>query len=154
MQLKRNKHLHSKEHLLADDLSRAMLEEKKFAAYLGIARLYHEPDLRRLMRYVLEKPGLPREARGKYFFASLKGLPKKPSKHTSDNEFDELDQKILDSFKEINPKEDLVDKKKLPRGSWFVKSGKEKNSPNKQKKQNIINEKRNGNHFKHSKRTG
>lgn len=77
MQLKRNKHLHSKEHLLADDLSRAMLEEKKFAAYLGIAKLYHESDLRRLMRYVLEKTDLPREARGKYFFASLKGLSKR-----------------------------------------------------------------------------
>lgn len=79
MQLKRNKHLHSKEHLLADDLSRAMLEEKKFAAYLGIAKLYHESDLRRLMRYVLEKTDLLREARGKYFFASLKGLEKRSS---------------------------------------------------------------------------
>jgi len=78
MQLKRSKHLHSKEHVLADDLSQAMREPKKFAAYLGIAKLYHESDLRRLMRYVLEKENLPPDARGKYFFASLKGLDKKP----------------------------------------------------------------------------
>lgn len=77
MRLERNKYLHSKEHLLADDLSRATLEPKKFAAYLGIAKLYYESDLRRLMRYVLEKENLPPEARGKYFFAALKGLSKK-----------------------------------------------------------------------------
>lgn len=74
----RDTHLHSKEHLLADDLSKMMGEEKRFAAYLGIAKLHYESDLRALARYVLEKENLPVEARGKYFFAALKGLPKRP----------------------------------------------------------------------------
>lgn len=77
MRLSPDKHLHSKEHLLADDLSQEMREPKRFAAYLGIARLYYESDLRALARYVREKEDLPLEARGKYFFASLKGLQKK-----------------------------------------------------------------------------
>lgn len=76
--IKPNKHLHSREHVLADDLSRAMGEPKRFAAYLGIARLYFEEDLRTLTRRVLAKEGLPFASRGKYFFAALKGLPKKP----------------------------------------------------------------------------
>lgn len=77
MRFEPDKHLHSREHVLADDLSRAMKELKKFAAYLGIAKLYYESDLRALMRRVLEKEDLPTESRGKYFFASLKGLSKK-----------------------------------------------------------------------------
>ncbi len=77
MRFEPNKHLHSKEHLLADDLSRDMCEPKKFAAYLGIAKLYYESDLRAMARRVLEKEDLPLEARGKYFFAALKGLDKK-----------------------------------------------------------------------------
>lgn len=72
-----DKHLHSKEHLLADDLSRMMGEPKRFGSYLGISRLYHESDLRSLAKYILEKPDLPASARGKYFFACLKGLIKK-----------------------------------------------------------------------------
>jgi len=76
---KPNKHLHSREHVLADDLSQSLLEPKKFAAYLGIAKLYHESDLRGLVRRVLEKRDLPTETRGKYFFACLKGLNKKSS---------------------------------------------------------------------------
>lgn len=71
-------HLHSKEHVLADDLSTMLSEPKRFAAYLGIAKLYHESDLRALARRVLEKTDLPIEARGKYFFAALKGLVKRP----------------------------------------------------------------------------
>ncbi len=78
MRLTPDKKLHSKEHLLADDLSGMMGEPKKFAAYLGIAELYYERDLRALGRRVLEKEDLPVEARGKYFFAALKGLLKKP----------------------------------------------------------------------------
>lgn len=78
MKLTPDKHLHSKEHLLADDLSRQMLEPKHFAAYLGIAKLYYESDLRALAKYVLQKVDLPPEARGKYFFAAVSGLPKKP----------------------------------------------------------------------------
>lgn len=76
-----DKHLHSKEHVLADDLSRMMGEPKRFAAYLGIAKLYYEADLRALARRVREKyerEELPPEARGKYFFAALKGFVKKP----------------------------------------------------------------------------
>ena len=74
----RGKHLHSKEHLLADDLSRDMLEPKRFAAYLGIAKMYHESDLRALAKYILQKADLPTDARGKYFFGATRGLPKKP----------------------------------------------------------------------------
>ena len=73
-----NKKLHSKEHLLAEDISRLMREPKKFAAYLGIAQLYHEDDLRALAKRVIEKTDLPVESRGKYFFGALKGLVKKP----------------------------------------------------------------------------
>ncbi|MDP3764000.1 MAG: hypothetical protein Q8Q95_00045 [bacterium] len=72
-----NRKLHSKEHLLAEDISRLMHEPKRFAAYLGIAKLYHESDLRGLAKRVIEKNDLPMEARGKYFFGALKGLVKK-----------------------------------------------------------------------------
>lgn len=78
MRLEPDKHLHSREHLLADDLSNMMSEPKKFAAYLGIAKLYQESDLRTLARRVLEKENLPLDARGKYFFAALRGLSKNP----------------------------------------------------------------------------
>lgn len=78
MRLTPDKHLHSREHVLADDLSRQIREPKRFAAYLGIAKLYEESDLRALARRVLEKEDLPVDARGKYFFAALKGLYKKP----------------------------------------------------------------------------
>ena len=74
-----DKKLHSREHVLADDLSRALGEPNRFAAYLGIAKLYHESDLRGILRVVFEKPDLPKEARGKYFFACVKGLVKRPS---------------------------------------------------------------------------
>ncbi|MEK9174396.1 MAG: hypothetical protein AAB725_00285 [Patescibacteria group bacterium] len=77
VKIKVNKRLHSREHLLAEDISRLMREPKRFAAYLGIARLYQESDLRALAKRVIEKRDLPLEARGKYFFASLKGLIKK-----------------------------------------------------------------------------
>lgn len=73
----RGRYLHSREHVLADDLSRMMAEPKKFAAYLGIAKLYYESDLRALAKRVLEKEDLPLEARGKYFFAALKDLRRK-----------------------------------------------------------------------------
>ncbi|MBI2056249.1 MAG: hypothetical protein HYT37_02620 [Candidatus Sungbacteria bacterium] len=69
-----NKKLHSRDHLLAEDLSKMLGEAKRFSAYLGIAKRYHESDLRGLARYVLEKENLPLEARGKYFFAALRGL--------------------------------------------------------------------------------
>ncbi len=78
LKLTPDKNLHSREHLLADDLSRILGEPKRFSAYLGIAKRYHESDLRGLLRYVLEKNDLPPEARGKYFFAALRGLFKKP----------------------------------------------------------------------------
>jgi len=77
MRLTPDTHLHSREHLLADDLSKLMREPKRFGAYLGIARLYGESDLRALARRVIEKSDLPPEACGKYFFACLKGLIKK-----------------------------------------------------------------------------
>ena len=69
--------LHSKEHLLAEDLAQAMGEAKRIPAYLGVAKMYHEDDLRSLAKRVMEKRDLPFEARGKYFFAALKGLAKK-----------------------------------------------------------------------------
>lgn len=71
---KPNKKLHSREHLLAEDLSKAMLEPKNFAAYLGITQLYPEGELRALAKRVLEKRDLPPDNRGKYFFGALKGL--------------------------------------------------------------------------------
>lgn len=73
----KNRYLHSKEHVLADDLSKAMLEPKRFAAYLGITKVYYEQDLRALARRVSEKRDLDPKARGKYFFACLKRLEKK-----------------------------------------------------------------------------
>ena len=78
MRLTPDKRLHSREHVLAEDLSRMLCEPKRFAAYLGIAKRYDESDLRALARYVTVKNNLPVDARGKYFFASLKGLVKKP----------------------------------------------------------------------------
>ena len=72
-----DKHLHSKEHVLADDLSTILSEPKRFAAYLGISKMYYEGDLWALAKRVLAKPDLEPKNRGKYFFAALKGLPKK-----------------------------------------------------------------------------
>ncbi len=77
MKLKRDTHLHSREHLLADDLSKMLLEPQRFAAYLGIAKLYQESDLRAMARRVIEKSDLDPKSRGKYFFGALRGLPKK-----------------------------------------------------------------------------
>lgn len=77
IKLRPDKKLHSREHLLADDLCKMMAEPKRFAAYLGIARLYHEEDLRALAKRVLAKKNLPLESRGKYFFAALKDLSKR-----------------------------------------------------------------------------
>lgn len=74
---KPDKKLHSKEHLLADDLSKMMAEPKRFAAYLGISKLYNEDDLRALAKRVVGKKDLPIESRGKYFFSVVKTLPKK-----------------------------------------------------------------------------
>lgn len=74
MRLTPDKHLHSKEHLLADDLSRMLLEPTRFGAYLGVARMYEESDLRGLARRVVEKEGLDPKNRGRYFFGALRGL--------------------------------------------------------------------------------
>ena len=74
MKLESDKKLYSREHVLAEDLSQMLGEPKKFAAYLGIAKRYYERDLRALARNVREKPDLPTDALGKYFFACLKGL--------------------------------------------------------------------------------
>ncbi|TSD05142.1 MAG: hypothetical protein Greene071436_2 [Parcubacteria group bacterium Greene0714_36] len=78
MRFTKDPKLHSREHLLADDMSRMLGEEKRFAAYLGIAKRYYESDLRALARRVLEKQDLPQEARGKYFFAALRDKPQRP----------------------------------------------------------------------------
>ncbi|OGZ96647.1 MAG: hypothetical protein A3I44_01200 [Candidatus Sungbacteria bacterium RIFCSPLOWO2_02_FULL_51_17] len=78
MKFEKDAHLHSREHVLADDLSSALGEPKRFAAYLGIARMYDESDLRALLGRIREKADLPLAARGKYFFACLKGLTKIP----------------------------------------------------------------------------
>ncbi|MFY9462659.1 MAG: hypothetical protein WAP52_00540 [Candidatus Sungiibacteriota bacterium] len=77
--VRRKPTLHSRAHALADDLSREMREPKRFAAYLGIALHYYESDLRALARRVREKEDLPSDARGKYFFAALRGLPRTAS---------------------------------------------------------------------------
>lgn len=62
---------------MADDLSRMMLEPKRFAAYLGIAKMYYESDLRALAKRVVQKPDLEVKNRGKYFFGALRGLDKR-----------------------------------------------------------------------------
>lgn len=80
MRLTPDKKIHSREHLLADDLSRMLGETKRFAAYLGIAKRYYESDLRALARRVREKEDLPAEARGKYFFAALRDKPRRDKK--------------------------------------------------------------------------
>lgn len=80
MRLTPDKRLHSAEHLLADDLSKMLLEPKRFAAYLGIAGMYEASDLRALAKYVLAKPGLEPRNRGRYFFGALKGLAVKNSR--------------------------------------------------------------------------
>ena len=77
VKFERDKHLHSREHVLADDLSRQMLEPKRFAAYLGIAKMYYESDLRAVAKRVVQKPDLEVKNRGKYFFGALRGLTKK-----------------------------------------------------------------------------
>lgn len=69
-----DKKLHSREHVLAEDLSQMLGEPTRFAAYLGIAKRYYERDLRALARNVRELPDLPTDAFGKYFFACLRGL--------------------------------------------------------------------------------
>ncbi len=74
MRFEPDKKLHSREHVLAEDLSNLLGEPKKFAAYLGIAKRYYERDLRALARMVREKSDLPTSARGKYFFACLRNL--------------------------------------------------------------------------------
>ncbi len=74
MRLEPDKKLHSREHVLAEDLSQMLGEPKRFAAYLGIAKRYYERDLRGLARTVREKADLPEDARGNYFFACLRGL--------------------------------------------------------------------------------
>ena len=78
-----DKKLHSRAHVLADDLTTALGEPKKFAAYLGIAKRYYESDLRALARRVREKEDLPADARGKYFFAALRGMHKIPKPRKS-----------------------------------------------------------------------
>lgn len=74
MRFEPDKKLHSREHVLAQDLSQMLGEPKKFAAYLGIAKRYYERDLRALARTVREKDDLPKEAWGKYFFGCLRTL--------------------------------------------------------------------------------
>lgn len=77
MKLVKDKHLHSREHVLAEDLSQMLREPKRFAAYLGIAKMYDEGDLRALAKYVSQKKELPLETRGKYFFGALRNLQRK-----------------------------------------------------------------------------
>ncbi len=74
MRLEPDKKLHSREHVLAEDLSQMLGEPKNFAAYLGIAKRYYERDLRALARTVREKDDLPRESWGRYFFGCLRKL--------------------------------------------------------------------------------
>lgn len=78
MKFRPDKKLHSPSHLLADDLAKMMAEPQKFAAYLGITKLYFADDLRALAKQVRDKKDLPAESRGKYFFAALRRLARKP----------------------------------------------------------------------------
>ena len=78
--------LFSREHVVADDLSRMLGEQKRFGAYLGIAQRYRESDLRSLAKFVLHKDDLPQDARGKYFFACLRKLPILKRRHKKTNQ--------------------------------------------------------------------
>lgn len=77
MKLIKDKHLHSREHVLAEDLSQMLCEPKRFAAYLGIAKIYDESGLRALAKYVSQKKELPPDGRGKYFFGALRTMQRK-----------------------------------------------------------------------------
>ncbi|GAC1412550.1 MAG: hypothetical protein NVSMB66_1840 [Candidatus Doudnabacteria bacterium] len=59
---KKSKHLHSPNHLLADELSKRMREPKRFGFYLKMAEKHDHSVLRRIAGFVLEndnakKPG-------------------------------------------------------------------------------------------------
>lgn len=53
---KRDPHLHSPSHVLADELSNMFGEPKKFAFYLGIANRTDHVVVRRIAGQVMEKP--------------------------------------------------------------------------------------------------
>lgn len=59
---------------MADDLSRMMNEPKKFAAYLGITKIFPETELRALAKYVVAKKDLDANDRGKYFFGAIRNM--------------------------------------------------------------------------------
>lgn len=53
--IKRNTHLHSDNHLVADELSQKLKDKKHFAFYLKMAVLYNHDWLRSLAARVLEQ---------------------------------------------------------------------------------------------------
>ena len=76
--------LHSKQHVLADDLSKMLGEPKKFAAYLGLAMKYPESVLRRIAAEVMEDYHKDTEGklhRGKLFFYKVGQLKEIKKEH-------------------------------------------------------------------------
>jgi len=52
---KKEQHLHSKDHVLADELSSKLGEPKRFGLYLRMAKKYNHDFLRRIAAGILEK---------------------------------------------------------------------------------------------------
>ncbi len=61
--LKADLHLHSPNHLLADELSNRLNDKKHFGFYLKMATLYDHEVLRQLMGQVLESKGVKNPGR-------------------------------------------------------------------------------------------
>ena len=53
---KRDPHLHSPSHVLADELTRMFGEPKRFGFYLGIASRHDHAVIRRIAGEIMEKP--------------------------------------------------------------------------------------------------
>ena len=67
---KKNPHLHSPDHLLADELSLRLGDQKHFGFYLKMATLYDHNFLRKLAGEVLESPDV--RSPGKLFAFLIK----------------------------------------------------------------------------------
>ncbi len=75
---KPNRHLHSAEHLLADEIIKAFGEPKKFGMYLGIIKRVGVDNARRFFREVLENPG--DDPRKLFMWKCRKPTPPAPQK--------------------------------------------------------------------------
>jgi hypothetical protein len=67
---KKNPHLHSANHLLADELSQKLLDKKHFGFYLKMATIYNHDFLRKLCGEILENKNV--QTPGKLFAYLIK----------------------------------------------------------------------------------